>query len=95
MRIWALVFDLGATFLQVWDAVELARSPKPYFAIQLCCYSEMFAASTAEPLPAKFGMILGTGDRVALNVEDFIYYYRHVRRRKFSCVAGSLHRKAG
>lgn len=64
---------------QVWDA-KLARSPKPYFAIQLCCYSEMFAASAEEPLPTKFGIVLGTGDRVALNVEDFIYYYRRVRR---------------
>jgi uncharacterized protein len=64
---------------QVWDA-KLARSPKPYFAIQLCCYSEMFAASTGEPLPTKFGIILGTGDRVPLNVEDFIHYYRRLRR---------------
>jgi predicted RecB family nuclease len=64
---------------QVWDA-KLARSPKPYFAIQLCCYSEMFPASTNEPLPTKFGIILGTGDRASLNVEDFIHYYRRVRR---------------
>jgi predicted RecB family nuclease len=64
---------------QVWDA-KLARSPKPYFAIQLCCSSEMFAASTNGPLPTKFGIILGTGDRHPLNVEDFIHYYRRVRR---------------
>ena len=69
---------------QVWDA-KLARSPKPYFAIQLCCYSEMFAASTKEPLPAKFGIILGTGDRVSLSVEDFIHYYRRVRRDFLHC----------
>jgi predicted RecB family nuclease len=35
---------------QTWDA-KLARSPKPYFAVQLCCYTEMFAATTGEPLP--------------------------------------------
>jgi predicted RecB family nuclease len=72
-----LILDDAGRY-QVWDA-KLARSPKPYFAIQLCCYSEMFAASTEEPLPTKFGVILGTGDRVALNVEDFVYYYRRVR----------------
>lgn len=27
---------------QVWDT-KLARSPKPYYAVQLCCYSEMLA----------------------------------------------------
>lgn len=32
---------------QVWDT-KLARSPKPYYAIQLCCYSEMLAADTGE-----------------------------------------------
>lgn len=63
---------------QVWDT-KLARSPKPYFPIQLCCYSEMLAAATGEPLPTKIGVILGTGDRVAFNVEDFIYYYRRIR----------------
>jgi predicted RecB family nuclease len=73
-----LILD-GFGRYQVWDA-KLARSPKPYFAIQLCCYSEMFAASTNEPLPTKFGIILGTGDRVPLNFEDFIHYYRRVRR---------------
>jgi uncharacterized protein len=73
-----LILDDAGRY-QVWDA-KLARSPKPYFAVQLCCYSEMFAASTNESLPTKFGVILGTGDRVALNVEDFIYYYRRVRR---------------
>jgi predicted RecB family nuclease len=32
---------------QVWDT-KLARSPKPYYAIQLCCYSEMLAAVTGQ-----------------------------------------------
>src|ERR1700683_695540 len=61
-----LILDDAGRY-QVWDS-KLARSPKPYFAIQLCCYSEMFAASTEGPLPTKFGIILGTGDRVPLNI---------------------------
>ncbi len=32
---------------QVWDT-KLARSPKPYYAIQLCCYSEMLAAAAGK-----------------------------------------------
>lgn len=65
---------------QIWDT-KLARSPKPYYAIQLCCYSEMFAASTGENLPEKFGIILGTKDRVEFRVEDFIHYYRRVKSK--------------
>ena len=63
---------------QVWDT-KLARSPKPYYAVQLCCYSEMFASATGSAMPEKFGIILGTKDRVEFRVEDFIHYYRHIR----------------
>lgn len=63
---------------QIWDT-KLARSPKPYYAIQLCCYSYMFSAVTGEPMPEKFGVILGTNERVAFRTEDFIHYYRRVR----------------
>jgi len=65
---------------QVWDT-KLARSPKPYYAIQLCCYSEMLAETLGESLPEKFGIILGTRDRVEFRVEDFIYYYRGIKSR--------------
>ncbi|HRI04910.1 MAG TPA: TM0106 family RecB-like putative nuclease [Pyrinomonadaceae bacterium] len=63
---------------QIWDT-KLARSPKPYYAIQLCCYSEMFAATAGVPMPEKFGIILGSNDKVEFRTEDFIHYYRHIR----------------
>jgi uncharacterized protein len=63
---------------QVWDA-KLARSPKPYYAIQLCCYTEMLAADTHEPLSEKCGIILGSKDWVEFRVEDFIHYYRRIK----------------
>jgi len=63
---------------QVWDT-KLARSPKPYYAVQLCCYSEMFAHATGAPMPEKFGIILGNKERVEFRVEDFIHYYRHLK----------------
>ncbi|MBA3961564.1 MAG: TM0106 family RecB-like putative nuclease [Chthoniobacterales bacterium] len=63
---------------QVWDA-KLACHPKPYYAIQLCCYSEMLAATTFEALPEAIGVILGNNDRVVFRVEDFIHYYRHIK----------------
>jgi predicted RecB family nuclease len=64
---------------EIWDT-KLARAPKPYYAVQLCCYVEMFAATTGEPVPERFGIILGSGERAQFRVEDFIHYYRRVRR---------------
>ena len=72
-----LMRDLDGRY-QVWDA-KLARLPKPYYAIQLCCYSEMLATAIRKPLPVKFGIILGSKDWVEFRVEDFIHYYRHIK----------------
>src|SRR5207248_130846 len=68
----------GAGKYQVWDT-KLALSPKPYYPIQLCCYSEMLAAMTEEGMPGRIGVILGNGDRVEFRIEDFIHYYRHIK----------------
>lgn len=43
---------------EVWDT-KLARKPKPYFAVQLCCYSEMLA-KLQQRLPKEFCVVLGT-----------------------------------
>ncbi|MFH1574078.1 MAG: TM0106 family RecB-like putative nuclease [Acidobacteriota bacterium] len=68
----------GSGRYQVWDT-KLARSPKPYYAVQLCCYCEMLAAMTGGSMSEKFGIILGTKDRVEFRVEDFIHYYRSIK----------------
>lgn len=76
-----IILDDQTGRYQIWDT-KLARSLKPYYAIQLCCYSEMFAEMMGEPMPEKFGVILGAdadgiSERVELRIEDFIHYYRH------------------
>lgn len=63
---------------QIWDT-KLARSPKPYYAIQLCSYSEMFAAVNGGEMPEKFGIILGSKDKVEFRIEDYLHYYRRIR----------------
>ena len=68
----------SAGHYQIWDT-KLARSPKPYYAIQLCCYSEMFATANDGEMPEKFGIILGSKDRVEFRVEDYLHYYRRIR----------------
>ncbi len=63
---------------EIWDT-KLARSPRPYYAVQLCCYAEMFAVTTGLPVPKHFGIILGSGEKVIYRTEDFIHYYHRVR----------------
>lgn len=67
-----------AGLYQVWD-IKLARSPKPYYAVQLCCYSEMLAPLLGGKMPSKFGIILGSKERVAFRVEDFFHYYLRIK----------------
>lgn len=55
-----LILD-GSEKYQVWDT-KLALSPKPYYPVQLCCYSEMLAATTGHGMPERIGIILGNGD---------------------------------
>lgn len=70
--------DLGGWHYEVWDS-KLARSMKPYFAIQLCCYSEMLESIQGRR-PEKTGIILGNGERKELRVSDFWFYYRAIKR---------------
>src|SRR4029077_19557955 len=63
---------------QAWDT-KLALSPKPYYPIQLCCYSEMVAAAMGQGISERIGVILGDGTEIEFRVEDFIHYYRHLK----------------
>lgn len=69
---------LGNYHYEVWDT-KLARSLKPYFAIQLCCYAEMLQAVQGR-LPEQFGIVLGTNEAMRLQTRDFYYYYRAIKR---------------
>ena len=68
-----------ASHYQVWDT-KLARSPKPFYAIQLCSDADMLADMTGAPPSDRFGIILGTKERVQFRLEDFIHFDRHVRQ---------------
>lgn len=73
-----LMLDAGGRY-QVWDT-KLAKSPRPYYAIQLCCYAEMLADVIQAPVSDRFGIILGTKERLEHRLEDFVHYYRHIKR---------------
>jgi predicted RecB family nuclease len=62
---------------EAWDT-KLARKPKPYFSVQLCCYSEMLA-KLQQRLPKEFCVVLGTKEQRRFRTEDFFYYYRQLK----------------
>ena len=68
---------LGSYHYEAWDT-KLARKPKPYFIIQLCCYSEMLA-ELQRRLPDEFQVILGNREKRRFRTEDYIYYYRQLK----------------
>jgi predicted RecB family nuclease len=69
---------LGSYHYEVWDT-KLARKPKPYFVIQLCCYSEMLEGIQRR-MPSELQVILGTRERCRFRTEDYLYYYRQLKR---------------
>lgn len=58
---------------EVWDT-KLARKTKPYFLVQLCCYSEMLEAVQGKR-PEIVRVILGTNEEMAFRTDEHFHYY--------------------
>lgn len=76
--------DLGAWSYEAWDT-KLARHAKPYFALQLCAYSEHLARIQGRD-PEFMRVVLGNGTVEALRYNEFSAYYRRVRGRFLEAV---------
>jgi predicted RecB family nuclease len=59
---------------------KLARTPKPYYLLQLAFYSEQVGRIQGR-LPERMHVVLGTDERESYRVRDFDAYYRRVRER--------------
>jgi len=68
---------LGAWHYEVWDT-KLARHPKPYFLIQLCCYADMLEVMQ-ERRPHEVQVVLGTKELRRFRADDFFYFYRALK----------------
>ncbi len=74
--------SLGAWSYEPWDT-KLARHPKPYFLVQLCCYAEMMEAVQGVR-PSHLTIVLGAktdaGPEIAtFRTDDFFFYYRALK----------------
>jgi predicted RecB family nuclease len=70
---------LGDYHYEVWDT-KLAKKLKPYFALQLCAYSEMLEAVQGTK-PANVAIVLGNGMHKQLKLDDFYFYYLAIKNK--------------
>jgi uncharacterized protein len=70
---------LGDYYYEVWDT-KLSKIVKPYFIVQLCCYTDMLEA-LQERRPDNIVVVVGTGERKQFATHDYFYYYLNLKRR--------------
>lgn len=70
---------LGSWSYEVADT-KLATRVKPYFLLQLCCYSELLARIQGHE-PEWMHVVLGTTERERFRVSEYAAYYRAAKAR--------------
>ena len=68
---------------------KLALSPKPYFLIQLCNYSEHLLRLQGT-LPEHGYIVLGNGAEERFRLHDYMAYYRHLKQSFLHFTAQSV-----
>jgi len=68
---------LGDYHYEIWDT-KLAREPKPYYLVQLCCYAEMLGELQGRR-PERICVVLGTQEQRYFRTEDFFYFYLELK----------------
>ena len=62
---------------EVWDT-KLAKTAKPYYLVQLCCYAEMLEAVQGQR-PEFVEVVLGNGKRARFRTDDYWFYYQQLK----------------
>ena len=70
--------EFGPYHYDVWDT-KLAKKPKPYFVIQLCCYAEMMEGIQGR-MPETVGIALGGGLSKEFRTDDYLFFYRQLKK---------------
>jgi predicted RecB family nuclease len=75
-----------------YEAVDakLARADKPYFILQLCCYTEQLQAIQGTA-PKHMWLYLGSREERSYRYADFEAYYRRVKERFLTAVRKDTH----
>lgn len=76
---------LGNYFYDVFDT-KLAKTCKPEFIIQLCCYADLLHTLQGR-LPEKIAVALGSGVEEQLRTSDYFFYYRSLKHAFLKFIA--------
>ncbi len=67
---------------EVWDT-KLAKSVKPYFLVQLCCYAEMLE-EMQKTRAEHITIVLGNKENKRFRVNDYFYFYHNLKHKFLS-----------
>ena len=67
---------------EVWDT-KLAKSVKPYFLVQLCCYAEMLEAIQGTK-SEYITVVLGNKEHKQYRTADYYYFYQNLKQQFLS-----------
>ncbi|OUS14714.1 hypothetical protein A9Q88_12980 [Gammaproteobacteria bacterium 50_400_T64] len=69
--------DLGNYYYEAWDT-KLAKSTKPYFMVQLCCYSWMLEQVQGR-LPEEIAVVLGDNTEERFPIVAYYSYFQNLK----------------
>lgn len=70
---------LGKYYYEAWDT-KLSRTTKPYFIVQLCCYSWMLELTQGR-LPDEVVVVLGNKTKERVRIAAYFSYFQNLRRK--------------
>ncbi|HHZ71426.1 MAG TPA: TM0106 family RecB-like putative nuclease, partial [Methylococcaceae bacterium] len=70
--------DLGGYHYEVWDT-KLSKSTRPYFLLQLCCYSWMLERIQGR-LPENTVVVLGDNSKDSYRVAAYYSYFQNLKK---------------
>jgi len=70
--------DLGDYHYEVWDT-KLSKSTRPYFLLQLCCYSWMLERIQGR-LPKNTVVVLGDNSKDSYRVAAYYSYFQNLKK---------------
>ncbi len=71
--------DLGDYYYEAWDT-KLSKSTKPYFVMQLCCYSWMLESIQGK-LPDEAVIVLGDSTQERFRLPAYLSYFNNLKRQ--------------
>jgi predicted RecB family nuclease len=71
--------DLGDYYYEAWDT-KLSKTTRPYFIIQLCCYSWMLEKIQGR-LPEEVVVVLGNKNEDRLRIAPYFAYFENLKKQ--------------